>query len=36
MNKRYGFFHALFDLFMTCITGGLWLVYLIVRYIRTH
>lgn len=34
--KKYTFLHALFDLFMLVITGGLWLIYLIARFLRTH
>ncbi len=26
----------LFDFIMTCITGGLWLIWVIIRYLRTH
>lgn len=36
MKNNYGCFHALFDIFMTVITGGLWLIYIIIRYLRTH
>jgi hypothetical protein len=35
-NKNYSTTHALFDVFMTFLTGGLWLVYVAVRYLRTH
>lgn len=34
--NNYGCFHALFDLFMIVITGGLWLIYILVRYLRTN
>lgn len=34
--KKYGCFYALFDIFMVCITGGLWLIYILIRYLRTH
>lgn len=34
--KKYGCLHALFDIFMVCITGGLWLIYILIRYLRTH
>ncbi len=33
-RKSYGFFAFLFDLFMTCITGGLWLIWIFVREMR--
>lgn len=35
-EKTYTLSTALFDLFMVVITGGLWLFYLLIRYIRTH
>lgn len=35
-RRRYGFLHLCFDLFMTFITGGLWLIYLLIRFLRTH
>lgn len=35
-DNSYGFFRGMFDLFMVIVTGGLWLIYLIVRYLRTH
>jgi hypothetical protein len=35
-KSSYGIFHLLFDLFMTGITGGLWLIYLLIRFLRTH
>lgn len=34
--KNYGCLHALFDVFMIFITGGLWLIWIIVKYLRTH
>ncbi len=30
-KKRYTFFSFLFDVFMICITGGLWLIWMILR-----
>lgn len=38
VNSRphYGCLHVLFDLFMTGLTGGLWLIYLLIRFLRTH
>ena len=35
-TKQYTVKRALFDLIMVCITGGLWLVYLIAKYLYTH
>lgn len=34
--KNYGCLHALFDIFMIFITGGLWLIWILVKYLRTH
>lgn len=34
--KKYGFMNAIFDIVMTIITGGLWLIWLVIKYIRTH
>lgn len=34
--KNYGFLNALFDVFMTIITGGLWLIWIVIKYLRTH
>lgn len=36
MYKKYGFLNALFDIFMICITGGAWVIWVVVRYLRTH
>jgi hypothetical protein len=35
-HKRYGFGHALFDFFMVIITGGLWLLWIIIRFLRSN
>lgn len=32
--QRYGFLNFLFDVLMTCITGGLWLIWVFVREAR--
>ena len=34
--KDYGFFHAIFDIVMTICTGGLWLIWIFIKYLRTH
>lgn len=34
--KNYTLSHAVFDLFMVCITGGLWLFYKMFKYMSTH
>ena len=33
-RKRYGFMNFLGDFFMTCITGGFWLIWIFVREMR--
>lgn len=33
-KKSYGFWHFLGDLFLIHITGGLWLLYLLLRHLR--
>lgn len=35
-KKRYGFWNFMGDLFMICITGGLWLVYIFIREMRNR
>ena len=35
-KKKYGVFNFLLDLFLTAITGGLWLVWLLFKLIRTN
>lgn len=34
--QRYGCGKILFDIFMTFATGGLWILWLLVKYLRTH
>ncbi|GEM_PF-3315590 len=34
--KKYTWFNALIDIVMTLITGGLWLIYVLIRFLRTH
>lgn len=34
--KRYGFCHMVFDFIMTIATGGFWLIWVLIRYLRTH
>lgn len=34
--RRYSCLHAMFDIFMTIITGGLWLIWLFIKFVRTH
>lgn len=33
-RRPYGCMAFLFDIFMTCITGGLWLIWIFVREMR--
>jgi len=33
-QKKYGFWNFVLDAFLTCITGGLWLIWIFVREIR--
>lgn len=35
-NKPYKLHNFLFDAFMTLITGGLWLIVVLIQYLRTH
>lgn len=30
-RRTYSVWHFLFDVFMVCITGGLWLIWIIIR-----
>ncbi len=34
LGKRYGFFSFLFDVVMTLITSGLWLIWIFIREMR--
>lgn len=34
--KKYRLHNMLFDFFMTVITGGAWLIWVLIRYLRTH
>jgi hypothetical protein len=36
MKRRYGLIHFAFDIFMTVITGGLWLIWIFVREMRNR
>ena len=35
-RRHYGCLHLLFDVFMTFITGGLWIFVILIQYLRTH
>ena len=34
--RNYGFFNFLFDVIMTVVTGGFWLIWIFVREMRNH
>ena len=35
-RRRYGILHFLFDLFMISITGGLWLLWILFKFLRNN
>lgn len=35
-RKRYGIGRFLLDLLLIFLTGGLWLFWIVLRYLRTH
>jgi hypothetical protein len=35
-KKKRGCLGLLLDVFLTCITGGLWLIYILIRYLRNN
>lgn len=35
-RKQYGFWHLLFDVILTLLTGGFWLIVILIRYLRTN
>lgn len=34
MKKKRGFFGLLVDLLLTILTGGLWLIWLLIKFLR--
>ena len=36
MEKKYGFVRFLIDLLLTALTGGIWLVWLLFKFLRTN
>ncbi len=32
-RRRYGFLHLLFDVTLTFLTGGLWFIWIIIRFL---
>lgn len=35
-RKRYGFAHLLLDFVLVILTGGLWLIWIIIRFLRSN
>ena len=35
-RKHYGFGHLLLDFILTMLTGGLWLIWIIIRFLRSN
>lgn len=35
-KKHYGFGHILLDFILTLLTGGLWLLWIVIRYLRSN
>lgn len=35
-RRRYGLGHFIFDLFMVAITGGLWLIWILFKFLRNN
>lgn len=35
-GKKRGMIGLLWDLILTCLTGGLWLVWIFIRYLRNN
>jgi hypothetical protein len=34
--KKQGCLGVLFDFFMVCMTGGFWLIWVLIRYLRSN
>lgn len=34
-DKTYGFWHLLLDFILVCLTGGLWLLWILIRFLRS-
>lgn len=34
MRRRYGFWNFMLDVFLTLITGGLWIIVIIIRELK--
>ena len=36
MRKKYGFWNFVLDIFLVLITGGIWLIWMIFRHLRSR
>lgn len=36
LPKKYGFWKFIGDMLMIVLTGGFWLIWMVIRHIRTH
>lgn len=36
MKKKYTFWHGLLDVILVFATGGLWLIWILIKFLRTH
>lgn len=36
VRKRYGTLHIFIDFLLTLLTGGLWLIWIVIRYLRSN
>ena len=36
MKKKYSLGHLIFDFIMVMITGGLWLIWILIRFLRAN
>lgn len=35
-KTRYGMLHLIFDFVMTLLTGGLWLIWILIKFLRSN
>ena len=33
-GRKYGFFNFMLDVFLTFVTGGIWIIWIIIREVR--
>lgn len=36
VKRSYGFFHILLDFILTLLTGGIWLIWILIRFLRSN